>query len=423
MSGVDLALPLTLRFKSDVGEHLFLSRHSRLYDLPPGAGEPSSALLEALSGPHAGEDPLDEISQPNPQSLSLNVSNACNLACGYCYAGRGAFEGRQPRGMTFEVARAAVDQLLKGAEPTAPITIGFMGGEPFVNRRLIHQVVAYAQAAAGGLDVRHSVTTNATLLTPEDLDLLRSVPFAVTVSLDGGQEVHDAQRPTARGEGSWERAVQAVRPLLMRPGQARVAARVTVTRDRLDLRAHFANLAAVGFTEIGFSPLRSAPDGAGAMTEDDWPLYLDEISALASEELGRLKAGAPLRLTNLAVALKQIHRGASSPYPCGAGGGYFSVAADGAWYACHRAIGEDAFRLGDNTGLDEARRLAFLRDRHVDGQTDCTGCWARYLCSGGCHHERDSRTGASCDFIRGWLQFCLKAYCELGPSNPGGPHE
>jgi uncharacterized protein len=66
------------------------------------------------------------------------------------------------------------------------------------------------------------------------------------------------------------------------------------------------------------------------------------------------------------------------------------------------------------------RRRRFLEDRHVHAQTDCRTCWARYLCSGGCHQEAASRTAESCDFVRGWLEFCLAAYCELGGGQSGG---
>ncbi len=126
------------------------------------------------------------------------------------------------------------------------------------------------------------------------------------------------------------------------------------------------------------------------------------------------KRGASIAFTNLAVALKEIARGAASPYPCGAGGGYFSVGADGVWYACHRAIGDHGFALGDSTELDAPKRDAFLRARHVHAEEDCRACWARYLCSGGCHQEKPSRSPASCDFVRAWLSLCLEAYAELG---------
>ena len=129
-------------------------------------------------------------------------------------------------------------------------------------------------------------------------------------------------------------------------------------------------------------------------------------------------ARTAIRLTNFAVALKQIHAGASSPYACGAGGGYFSVAADGDWYACHRAVGDERYRLGSASTLDENRRRLFLEARHVHAKADCRVCWARYLCSGGCHQEAQARSVASCDFVRDWLDFCLASYCELSSARP-----
>jgi uncharacterized protein len=100
------------------------------------------------------------------------------------------------------------------------------------------------------------------------------------------------------------------------------------------------------------------------------------------------------------------------------------VSAEGRWYACHRAIGDAEFELGANGGIDAERRRAFVSRRHVHAQTDCVSCWARYLCSGGCHQEAAARSAASCDFIRGWLSFCLAAYCELSaPAQPFIPSQ
>jgi uncharacterized protein len=416
--------PLAYRFRSAAGEHLMIVPFTRIFDLSAADaaaldrdGEALEALAGAVGRPADGEMPLDGMAEPMPQSLSLNVSSSCNLSCGYCYAGRGAFAGAQPKPMTWPIARAAIDRLFETARTDSPITIGFLGGEPFANRPLIHQAVAYAaeQGQCHGYDVRFSVTTNGTLLRPADLDLLRRHPFAVTISLDGSAAVNDAERRDRHGAGgSWRLAAERIAGLLAAPGQAKLAARATVTRHDLDLCARLEALAALGFPEIGFAPLRVGPEKSGLLRQQDWPLYLEALIRAARREIERIERGLPIRLTNLAVALKQLHRGASSPYPCGAGGGYFSVSADGRWYACHRAIGDPAFELGSNGGLDPVRRRRFLAARHVHAQTECGRCWARYLCSGGCHQEVNSRTVASCDFVRGWLTFCLQAYCELG---------
>ena len=421
------AAPSFRRFPSGAGEHVLIVRHSRIFDLPAEAaalfdsGSPEAHnLADVLGRSTEIEAPLEAVPMPAPQSLSLNVSSSCNLSCPYCYAGRGAFGGLQPEPMSWTVARDAVDRLLAGADPTAPITIGFLGGEPFVNRSLIHQTVPYAADAARrrGLDVRFSVTTNGTLLSAQDVELLRSHPFAVTVSIDGGAEVQNAQRPAASGKDSFALLRAGTQALVDHPGQARLSARATVTRQRLALTDRFDSIRALGFPEVGFSPLRTGGDAQGALGGSDWPRYLDALTDLARQELGRALDGEPIRLTNLAVALKQLHRGASAPYPCGAGAGYFSVSSAGKWYACHRAIGSPTYELGDNRGLDEERRARFLTDRHVHAQTECGTCWARYLCSGGCHQEASARTDASCDFIRGWLDFCLAAYCELAERHP-----
>jgi uncharacterized protein len=424
-------MPLYQRFRSTQGEHVLVVPYSRIYDLPAEWLDENGSLsadahhmIDALAQRTQHEDALEQVPLPPVRSLSLNVSSACNLACSYCYAGGGGFEGRQKAVMDWPVARQAVDRLLDEAVPGERSTIGFLGGEPFVNRKLIRQVTEYASAKADacGVLMQFSVTTNGTLLNDEDRALLREHTFAVTISVDGARETQDRYRPMraigSQARSSWDALNDAVAPLLADPGRAKIGARATVGRDAIDLRASFDSILRIGFAEVGFSPLRQSRDAGRAMTDADWPAYLAALQDLAATEMSRVLAGQQIRLTNFAVALRQLHRGWSAPYGCGAGGGYFSVASDGTWYACHRAVGDPAYRMGDNRQMDAGARRQFLMARHVHAQTDCNKCWARYLCSGGCHQEAATRTPESCDFIRGWLLFCMAAYCEVSAKAP-----
>jgi uncharacterized protein len=419
MTAQAAAPPAWRSFRSRLGTHILVLRGSQILDVDERA---LASLDEAALAPylnHGERLGLSAVPSVAPQNLSLNVTSACNLACDYCYAGRGAFGGAQVGLMSTATAERAIDTLLAGCERRAMATIGFLGGEPFLNRRLIHHVVSYAsrRAAEVGQPVGFSVTTNGTMLAPEDLDLLRSHRFAVTVSLDGGRVTHDRRRLTLAGEGSWDDAMARVRPLLADPGAAVVTARATLTSFDLDLVGRYDALATEGFPAVGFAPVRI---GFGALGDGDWPRWLDASVALGERELGRIRAGGNTAFDNLQVALRRLEAGSSSPYPCGAGGGYASASTAGRWFACHRAIGEEGYALGDaGGGADPARQARFLADRHIERVEPCRSCWARYLCGGGCHQEAATRTAAACDAIRGWLEFCLDAYCVVSSERPG----
>lgn len=210
---------------------------------------------------------------PPVTALSLNVAQACNMSCAYCYADEGRFGGTA-RLMGKDIAFRGIDTLITSAAGRA-VTVGFIGGEPFLNRALVHDCVDYARTAASraGISVRFSVTTNATLLQDDDISLLRENCFAVTVSIDGGPP-HNRHRRLHGSRESAATVVSGIAPLLADPGEARVAARATVTRDDLDIAERIAWLNELGFIEAGVAPVRSGPRADLVLREDDWPVFL-----------------------------------------------------------------------------------------------------------------------------------------------------
>jgi uncharacterized protein len=128
--------------------------------------------------------------------------------------------------------------------------------------------------------------------------------------------------------------------------------------------------------------------------------------------------GVP-RFSNLWTALRAIHRGAARPLPCGSVSTYLSVDVDGAFSSCHRTVGDQVFRMGSvENGFDAERRREFLTARAVDRQEPCRSCWARYLCGGGCHAEVVQTGRSGCDYIRGWLDYSLRAYRDIAARRP-----
>lgn len=348
-------------------------------------------------------------------NIALTVAEACNLGCGYCYAQGGSF-GRDAKRMRADVARTAIEKLMSALPAGTRTSIAFMGGEPLVNRDVIHDATAFAVslAAERQLEVRFAITTNGTLLTDADAELFARHGFGVTVSVDGPRAVHDKLRPFRNGRGSFDSILARLEPLVSRKDRLELTARVTVGRRNLDLRHTIAELRQAGFDRVGFSPLVSSYASDDALREEDFVVLLEEMIACGMECERALRRGDPHPFVNLQSALEEIHSGKRRALPCGAGASYLAVDNAGELTACHRFVGDSAAVFGSLTDwVDDAARVKWIQTRHVDRQEPCRSCWARYLCSGGCHFEVSKVGRQQCEYIRGWLAYCIGAYARV----------
>lgn len=414
-------------FQAEGSAHVYLSNGSRVYSLPTaeaellGGASDGDALLEfwkIAGAPYVDDRP---VKSPPVRSLSLAVAQKCNLGCVYCYAQEGTFGGA-PRDMEEQTARGSVDLLLADLPPGERAVLAFLGGEPLINRRLIQSVTAYAVQQAGCREVAlsFSITTNGTLVTAEDAAFFEEHGFAVTISLDGVGEDHDRLRSFKGGQSSYKHILDRIEPLLSMQRKMQVSARVTVTPLNLNLERTLQEFVDMGFHSVGFSPMLSAPSRREEMGSAELEAMLAQMIACGREFERHLLAGRRYPFANLINAVHEIHKGTHRPYPCGAGAGYLGVSADGNLYACHRFVDEPAAAMGNvATGIDRERQNGWLQTRHVHRQEPCRSCWARYLCGGGCHHEVIHRGRPACDFIRGWLHYCLEAYVRIAHLRPG----
>jgi uncharacterized protein len=367
-------------------------------------------------------------------TMVLNVTNQCNLSCTYCYE-YGADKivdtenGKQPKFMTEETAREAVEFMLKesGASEVAYLT--FFGGETLMNFPVLTRTVAYARqrAAEVGKQVHFSLTTNATLLRPETIEFLAANDIGVTISIDGPQDIQDKFRVFQNGRGSYDLVAPKIRELLQRHRSRPIGARVTLAAGTVDVKRIYRHLTEdLGFAEVGFAPATAAPTRDHAIPAGGFESMLGQFSELAEEFLEAAVDGRHHGFSNVRETLEEIHKGMSKAFPCGAGLGLMGVSTGGDVALCHRFAGSDEHSLGNvRDGIDREAQRAFLDRHHIDEKTDCRSCWARPLCSGGCYHEAHTRHGDTarpnlhyCEWIRGWTDVCLRIYGELAVRNP-----
>lgn len=126
------------------------------------------------------------------RAVTLIVTAGCNLRCRYCYQ-----DWKHAASMPWPVLQAAID--LASRSRHRRVSVGFMGGEPLIEARLVRRAIRYANTRRAPARWRFSLTTNGLLLTPRLVEFVVRHEVGITLSFDG---VPAAQQ--LRAPGSFE---------------------------------------------------------------------------------------------------------------------------------------------------------------------------------------------------------------------------
>ena len=145
-----------------------------------------------------------------PTSAVLLLTSRCNLRCIYCYAGGGE---RAVQNVSPELARTAIDVVHRNAvelnKPKFEL-IFHGGGEPLQALDVIQEAVAYSRTK--DLPFRSSMVSNGVWSKPQREWILHNLD-GVGLSVDGGPETQNRQRPLANGQGSFKAVMRTIRAL------------------------------------------------------------------------------------------------------------------------------------------------------------------------------------------------------------------
>lgn len=157
---------------------------------------------------HFENDRIEHYLERRLSSMTLQVTQNCNLKCRYCpYACEetNLQRGHSPKRMSFELAKRSIDFLLERSVDSKSVNIGFYGGEPLLEFDLIRRCIEYAVEKATGKEVTFNITNNGTLMDNEKMEFLVKHNCRVLISLDGPRDVHDRNRRYIKdGSGSFD---------------------------------------------------------------------------------------------------------------------------------------------------------------------------------------------------------------------------
>ncbi len=306
----------------------------------------------------------------------LILTERCNLACSYCYAGQGAYG----KGSLNRIPDRQIDSILEYLEATFPNGIEnlqFFGGEPLLETRAIRSICERAPHCVSIRESARSVVTNGTVLSEGILEVLSTYHIAVTISLDGPAEFHDLYRVFKRGGcGSFSVVTKNVARL----ASAGVPVAIQLTVSPAMVQAHargqfgvedFSDLLDnIGVRYVHLSPVIDVLGGEFSFSEQQ----LEQLDAFQAQMIAALHARG---LMNNAVveAHRFLTKRECNPGYCGAGLDELTVDINGDLYPCFMFINKPEFRIGTiNKGVTNTALITQLETNRKAHSEICERC-------------------------------------------------
>lgn len=166
------------------------------------------------------DDELKYMLRHKVNSITLAVTENCNLRCEYCgYMEKYLNKNYHLKNMSKEVAFKAIDFLMENSSGQCELSVSFYGGEPLLNFDLVKACVDYCREYYPCRMPQYHITTNGLLLNREDIiDYLVDNDFMVTISLDGPQERQDIFRKKVNGAPSYFEVISGLKLLYNKGG-------------------------------------------------------------------------------------------------------------------------------------------------------------------------------------------------------------
>lgn len=330
------------------------------------------------------------------KAICLHVAHDCNLACKYCFAGKGEYDG--PKGlMSFETGKRALDFLIEQSGTRKNLEVDFFGGEPLMNWEVCKKLVEYGreQEKIHNKNFRFTLTTNGLLINDDVIEFCNREMGNVVLSLDGRKSTNDAMRVSRNGAGSYDLIIDKFKKFANSRNQENYYMRGTYTHNNLDFSKDIIHMADMGFKELSIEPVVCSPDEPYALKDGDLPVLKEQYQILADEMLKRYRKGNGFTFYHYMIDLDAGPCIVKRVSGCGVGTEYLAVTPNGELYPCHQFVGDEKFLLGNIwDGITNKQVLEQFENCNVYSHKECKDCFAKLYCSGGCAANAYHTTGS-----------------------------
>lgn len=316
------------------------------------------------------------------RSLSLNISQKCNLRCVYCFGGGGNY-GYEESVMSVETAKSCIDYWYENINKSnRNYTVTFFGGEPLLNKKTLLYSVEYINKLMKNIDgnVNYVLTTNGTVIDDDLITLFGANNFIVSISIDGISQIHNKNRPYASGKGSYEKVVTNIQK--MKDSCQNISSQITVMRKDIPFLAEAVeNIWGIGMKKVYTNLVF---DKTQLYSFDDYLEYHNQVKILADKTYENLISDTPYIYGNLVDQMGRIHNKEFSVNCYLWNQTLAAFSSNGDAYRCYRFIGDQTQQLGN---INQDQFSVFqdpLSKKHIKR---CLECNCQLHCGDGCPYE------------------------------------
>lgn len=327
-------------------------------------------------------------------SVIFQVTDKCVLSCKYCFA-KGAHLGENPR-ISSQLLEKVISQAFLTNHPN--VTFEWTGGEAFLMGINFYKDVISLQKKYATKPYSNCIQTSGYLFNRELIDYLLNNNFDISVTIDGTKQIHDANRPSQSGEGSFDQVIATRDYIKKIKGECGFIS--TITKNNLGHEREMLDF----FRKLGIYSFHSNPyiyfdknlvkDKSLALDNNDYAKYF--ISQFnAWYQSGQLEP-IPHTIDYFISGLSS--KKSPSFTLCTFGGrcltNFITITPNGDCYNCPKFTGHQNMLIGNINkmsipqmlDMETNKKMRDLIEQRMEAIHKCelSNCRFAFLCNGGC---------------------------------------
>ena len=334
------------------------------------------------------------------------ASSMCNMKCTYCFYCDEA-QNREKASLGFMSEETAENIIKKAAQVSREATFVFQGGEPLLAGVDFFESFA-AKADEYGIRAHYSIQTNGTLIDESYLKFFKKRNVLLGISLDGIENVHNANRKTHDGNETFKKVFENIKAVQEAGVEFNILTVVTPEVSRNVEKIYRFYMENDFYYQQYIPCIDEFGSEHSVLKNEEYADFLKKLFALYFNDRQR---GIPVSIRYFDNLIMKLS--GTPAEQCGMNGNcsiQLVVEGDGTVYPCDFYC-IDGKELG-NINHHSVRELfncknakAFLEDNYIDRQ--CRECKFFGICAGGCKRYRAEGINKFCQAYKEFFEYSL----------------